>query len=117
MSTFKVPIQGGNPADDFVLQDGVRFSEVHSGKTSNGGDDQGCFEFALHAENKGFRFMDRKDTSGIVLHIADQLLGETDAQSGKRLNAQYHLPPFMLATKFPGIKAIGLWKWLMSKPK
>jgi len=58
---------------------------------------------------------DRKDTEGLALQIVDHHAGASESSNAKRLNAQFHLPPFVLLAKFPALKSNGWWDWVTDK--
>ena len=57
----------------------------------------------------------RKDTEGVALQIVDHHAGVSESSGAKRLNAQHHLPPFVLLAKFPGLKSHGWWEFVTDK--
>ena len=86
-------------------QDGIHFMETKDVKRQQDGE----FIFALAVERKGLKVSSWNDQEGVVLQAVDHHPSQTEATAAKRLNAQYHLPPFLLMRQFPGVNR----RWLV----
>jgi hypothetical protein len=88
------------------VQEGVKYLES-GGKKSEAAV---SFAFTLGLIHKGFTLASWKDKTGVVLQTVDHHPGEaSESSSEKRLNANYHLPPFLLEQKFPAVVVDPRW--------